>query len=166
MVHKIRSLNINGIKRKLSKIAFNLSILAEDFSIIPKDDPKQALRISRFLISLGIYTLNLSLSYFAYQAGIMELKALYWNLIIILAFNIFLYIIFRTGLNQRMRDPSLTSVQICVASLVVMFAIFFVYEARGVLFSLYILISLVRHLSSGYRAVFACERFYPTDLWN
>ena len=142
MVHKSLSLNINGIKRKLSKLAFNLSILAQDFSIIPKDDPKQALRLSRFFISLGIYILNLSLSYIAYMAGIMGMKALYWNWIIILVFNIILYIIFRTGLNKRMKDPSLTSLQICIASLVVMYAIFFVYEARGILFSLYILIML------------------------
>ena len=142
MAHKRISLNINGITRKLSKLAFNISMLAQDFSIIPKNDPKQALRLSRFFISLGIYILNLSLSYLAYLAGIMELKALYWNWIIILVFNIILYIIFRTGLNKRMKDPSLTSLQICIASLVVMYAIFFVYEARGILFSLYILILL------------------------
>jgi diguanylate cyclase len=142
MVHKSLSWNINGIKRKLSKIAFNLSRLAEDFSIIPRDDPRQALRLRRFFISLGIYILNLSLAYLAYQAGIMELKALYGSWIIILAFNIILYIIFRTGLNQRMKDPSLTSFQICIASLIVMYAIFFIYEARDILFSVYILILL------------------------
>jgi len=41
-----------------------------------------------------------------------------------------------------MKDPSLTSVQICIASLMVMFAIFFILEARGILLSLYILILL------------------------
>jgi len=142
MVYKSQSFNINGIKRKLSKLAFNLSRLAEDFSIIPKDDPRQALRLRRFFISLGIYILNFPLSYLAYYAGMMGLKVLYWHWIIILAVNIILYIIFRTGLNQRMKDPSLTYVQICVASLVVMYAIFFVYEARGILFSVYILILL------------------------
>jgi len=72
----------------------------------------------------------------------MSLKVFYWNWIIILAFNVILYIVFRTGLNQRMKDPSLTFLQICVASLVVMYAIFFVYEARGIIFSVYILILL------------------------
>jgi diguanylate cyclase (GGDEF)-like protein len=142
MVHRSLSLNINGIKRKLSKLAYNLSILAEDFSIIPKNDPRQALRLRRFFISLGIYALNLPLSYLAYKEGIMESRALYWYCIIILAINIFLYFIFRTGLNERMKDPSLTSLQICIASLVVMYGIFFLYEARGILFSIYILILL------------------------
>jgi diguanylate cyclase len=142
MVYKSLSWNINGITRKLSKLAINLSKLAEGFSIIPRDDPQQALRLRRFFTSLGIYILNLPLSYLAYESGIMQLQVLYWHWIIILAVNIILYIIFRTGLNQRMKDPSMTSVQICVASLVVMYAIFFVYEARGILFSVYILILL------------------------
>lgn len=142
MAHKSISLNINGITRKLSNLAFNLSMFAQDFSIIPKDDPKQVLRLGRFFISLFIYILNLPLSYLAYNAGLMGLQALYGNLFIILVINILLYIVFRTGLNKRMKDPSLTSLQICLASLVVMYAIFFVYEARGFLFSVYILILL------------------------
>ena len=77
MVHRSLSLNINGIKRKLSKLAYNLSILAEDFSIIPKNDPRQALRIRRFFISLGIYALNLPLCYLAYQAGLMESQGVF-----------------------------------------------------------------------------------------
>lgn len=142
MTHKSISWNINGITRKLSKLAFNLSMLAQDFSIMPKNDPKQALRLSRFFISLGIYTLNVSLSYLAYKTGLMGLTVLYWNLIIILFFNTILYIIFRSGLNLRLKDPSMTSIQICLASIVVMYAIFFVHEARGILCSVYILILL------------------------
>lgn len=142
MAHKSVALNINGITRKLSKLANSLSMLAQDFSIIPKDDPKQALRISRFFISFGIYILNLSLSYLAYKAGLLGLTALYWNWIMILVFNFFLYIVFRSGLNLKLKDPSMTSIQICVASIVVMYGIFFVYEARGILCAVYILILL------------------------
>jgi diguanylate cyclase (GGDEF)-like protein len=141
MTHK-RSLNINGIARKISKLTFYLSTLAQDFSIIPKEDPNQALRLGRFFISLFIYILNLPLGYMAYNAGIMGLKALYGNLILMLIINVVLYIIFRSGLNKRMKDPSMTSIQIGLASLVVMYAIFFIYEARGILFALYILILL------------------------
>ena len=102
MAHKSISLNINGITRKLSKLAFNLASFAEDFSIIPKNDPKQALRMRRFFISFAVYILiNLPLSYLAYQTGVMALKALYWNGVIILAFNLILYVIFRAGLAFR-----------------------------------------------------------------
>lgn len=142
MAHKSISLNVNGIARKFSKLGYNISVLAQDFSIIPKNDPKQALRLRRFFISLGIYILNLSLAYLGYKAGIMELKALYGNWLLILSVNIILYIAFRSGWNKRMKDPSLTALQICVASLVVMYGIFFVYQARGVLLSVYVLILL------------------------
>ena len=135
MVHKGRSLNINAIKKKESKTVFN-------FSIIPEDDPKQALRLRRFFVTLAIYFLNISISYFAYWAGILDLQVLYGFWIILLSIIIILYIVFRTGLNLRMSDPSLTSIQMCVACLVVMYGIYYGHEIRGVLFSMYILILL------------------------
>jgi len=139
---KRRSLNINGIKKKLIGFADGLARLAVDFSVIPRDDAAQALRLRRFFISFGIYIINFSLSYLAYLSGIMSLQALYWNWIMILTINIVLFIVFRSGLNKRMKDPSLTAPQICLASLVVMYGIFFVYEARSILFAVYVLILL------------------------
>jgi diguanylate cyclase (GGDEF)-like protein len=142
MVHKRISWNVNGMIRKLSALEDNLSALATDFSIIPQDDPRQALRIRRFLISLFIYILNMPLFYLAYYAGTMPLKAVWGGWFLTALFNIGLYVVFRTNLNKRMKDPSMTSVQICVASLVVMYAMFFAYEARGILFAVYVLILL------------------------
>jgi len=46
---KSRSLNINGIKKKLSRFTVNLAELAVDFSLFPRDDEAQALRLRRFL---------------------------------------------------------------------------------------------------------------------
>jgi len=128
-------LNTNAIKKMVSKTASH-------FSIIPKDDPKQALRLRRFFISLAIYTFNLSLFYLAYRAGIMELQTLYGFCILLLVIIIILYIVFRTGLNLWMSDPSLTSIQMCVAYLVVMYGIYYAHEVRGLFFSMYILILL------------------------
>ena len=166
MAHKSLSLNINGITRKLSKLAFNLSAFAEDFSIIPKDDPKQALRIRRFFISLFVYIINMPLSYLAYTGGIMQFKGLLWGWIITIVFNIILYVVFRTGLNKRMKDPSLTYAQLCVAILVVMYAMFFVYEAKRNSFCSLRSYTFVRHFPPGYQAVFERQRFYPGDLWD
>jgi diguanylate cyclase (GGDEF)-like protein len=128
-------LNTNAIKKMGSKTASH-------FSIIPKDDPKQALRLRRFFISLAIYTFNLSVSYCAYRAGIMELQTFYGFCILLLVIIIILYIIFRTGLNIWMSDPSLTSIQMCVACLVVMYGIYYANEVRGLFISMYILILL------------------------
>lgn len=142
MTYKSLSLNINGITRKLSKVAFNLAAFAEDFSIIPKDDPRQALRIKRFFISLFVYLLNMPLSYLAYTGGFMQFKDLAWGWIVATLLNVVLYIVFRSGLNKKMKDPSLTYAQLCLAILVVMYAFFFVPEAKGILFAVYVLILL------------------------
>jgi len=135
MVHEGLSLNTNAIKKTGSKKAFF-------FSIIPKDDPKQALRLSRFFISLAIYTFNLFLFYLAYQIGIIELQALYRFSVLLFVLVVILYIVLRTGLNLWMSDPSLTSIQMCVACLFVMYGIYYAHEVRGIFFSMYILILL------------------------
>jgi len=135
MVHEGLSLNTNAIKKRGSKTAFH-------FSIIPTDDPKQALRLRRFFISLTIYTFNLFLFYLAYRTGIMEWQALYWFSILLLLIIIIFYIVFRTGLNLWMSDPSLTSIQMFVACLFVMYGMYYAHEVRGLFFSMYILILL------------------------
>jgi diguanylate cyclase (GGDEF)-like protein/PAS domain S-box-containing protein len=113
-----------------------------NFSIIPKDDPKQALRIRRFFMAVAAYALAVSIAYFSYLVGFTEWKAIVGLLIMASIINISLYIIFRTGLNLKMADPSLTALQMCVASLVVMYGMYFANESRGVLLLSYIIILL------------------------
>lgn len=110
------------------------------FSIIPKDDPNQATRIRRFFSASAAYALNLGLSYAAYVWGMMDWQAIAGFLVLIPAINIILYIIFRTGLNLKFRDPSLTIIQMCAAILVTMYGMYFANEARGILLLVYILI--------------------------
>jgi len=110
------------------------------FSIIPKDDRKQALRIRRFFMAVAAYVLAASLDYFSYLAGFTEWKAIVGLLILIPIINISLYILFRTGLNLKMADPSLTGIQMCVAILLVMYGMYFAHESRGVLLLAYIIV--------------------------
>jgi diguanylate cyclase len=135
MVHEGLSLNTSAIKKTGSKKAFF-------FSILPRENPKQALRLRRFFISLAIYTFNLFLFYLAYQAGIIELQTLYWFSILLFVLVVILYIVLRTGLNLWMSDPSLTSIQMCAACLFVMYGMYYAHEVRGIFFSMYILILL------------------------
>ena len=101
------------------------------FSIIPKDDPNQATRIRRFFSASAAYALNLGLSYAAYVWGMMDWQAIAGFLVLIPAINIILYIIFRTGLNLKFRDPSLTIIQMCAAILVTMYGMYFANEKAG-----------------------------------
>jgi len=103
------------------------------FFIFPKDDPKQALRIRRFFLAAAAYILCASLGYVSYLAGFTEWKAIAGLLIIFPVINISLYIFFRTGLNLKMADPSLTGIQMFAAILVVIYVVHFSTESRGVL---------------------------------
>jgi diguanylate cyclase (GGDEF)-like protein/PAS domain S-box-containing protein len=113
-----------------------------NFSIIPKDDPKQALRIRRFFMAAAAYFLWGFLGYISYLAGFVEWKAIAGLLIMLSIINITLYITFRTGLNMKMADPSLTAIQMCAAIILVMYGMYFAQEARGVLLLIYIIILL------------------------
>lgn len=113
-----------------------------NFSIIPNDDPKQALRIRRFFMAFGAYALWSFLSYISYLAGFVEWKAIAGLLIIVSIINIVLYMAFRTGLNLKMSDPSLTAIQMCAAIILVMYGMCFAQEARGVLLLIYVIILL------------------------
>ena len=109
---------------------------------MPKDDPKQALRIRRFFMASTMYIFCPFLAYIAYLANIMEWPAIYGYIIAAPIINIVLYIVFRTGLNLKMTDPSLTAVQICISMLMVMYGMYFANEARGSLLLVYVIILL------------------------
>lgn len=112
------------------------------FSIIPKDDPKQALRIRRFLMAFAAYVICAFLCYFAYIAGFVKWEAIVGWATCAAIINITLYIFFRTGLNLKMADPSLTAIQMCAAILMVMYVMFLANESRGVLLMIYVIILL------------------------
>lgn len=112
------------------------------FSIIPKDDEKQALRIRRFLMAFAGYTFCAILVYISYLANIMEWRGLIGSLVLFPIINVTLYIIFRTGLNLRMADPSLTAIQMCAAILMAMYVMYFARESRGVLLLIYVIVLL------------------------
>lgn len=79
------------------------------FPVLPQNDQEQAVRIRRFFMAFSVYLLCFALAYISWLADIMEWRAIAGFLIIIPIINIAFYIVFRTGLNRKMPDPSLTS---------------------------------------------------------
>lgn len=108
--------------------------------LILGDDPKQALRIRRFLIATASYLMWMILVVYSYYPGFIRLSkgwtALAFGIIILV--NILFYIIFRSGLNKRFSDPSLTMIQMTTAALFAMNAIYFTDEIRGIMLLAYI----------------------------
>jgi signal transduction histidine kinase/ActR/RegA family two-component response regulator len=78
-------------------------------------DRKQRVRVLRFLIATASYLLLVGLAGIGTLAGFMPLDALIDGSAAVAACLFAFYVLFRTGLNRRLRDPSLTLLQIITA---------------------------------------------------
>lgn len=103
------------------------------------EDPNQALRVRRYLIASGTTLLVVLLFCVCYWAGLMPRTVLIGG-IAFAAFRVVLfYVLFRTGINQRFRDPSLTTEQIVLATLNIAMVMFFAEQARAALLPVYVI---------------------------
>ncbi len=94
-------------------------------------EENQALRLRRFLFATLIYLAAASLLAAAYLMGFLPgmpvAVALTWMLLV----NVALYATFRSGLNLRFDDPSLTALQMFSAISLQMYIIFNMENGRG-----------------------------------
>src|SRR6266704_1558631 len=89
--------------------------------LFPKDDPKQAHRIRQYLIAVGTSVLVWALLFLLYWEGYLEEAGL-------------IHALFRSGLNLRFRDPSLTVEMMESAIVVLTWAMYHATPAgRGVI---------------------------------
>lgn len=111
------------------------------FSIIPKDDPKQALIISRFLMAFGSYLMAIVFGLIAVVNGNTIIRPELIPIIIggVILSNIYFYVVFRSGANKKYPDSSLTTRQIVVAMVWLLVIIFGDSENRGLFISIYAL---------------------------
>jgi diguanylate cyclase (GGDEF)-like protein len=84
-----------------------------------EDDPKQAHRIRRYLIAVGSSVLVWLLLFLLYWGGHLEKTGLVHATGGMLFFFVLFYALFRSGLNLKARDPSLT-VEMMESSIVVL----------------------------------------------
>lgn len=112
--------------------------------ILPKDGPLQALRVRRFFIAAASYLMWILLIFQCYRMGFVRLTP-QWSAVLIgfcVFINIILYVVIRTGLNLRFSDPSLTMLQMFIATLLIMITIYFTDHVRGVMLLAYIVTML------------------------
>ena len=108
-------------------------------TVIPRDDPAQALRIRRFFIALAAYGLWLILILYSHYLGLIRLS-ISWTVILfggLIVINVIFYILFRTGLNKKFPDPSLTVPQMVAATLGALLLIYFTDEIRALFLLIY-----------------------------
>jgi len=112
------------------------------FSIFPKDDHDQTLRIKRFLMAFGSYVMCIFVVIFIYSQGLTRVP---FNVLVILILipivaNILIYAIIRTGYNKRFKDPSLTLLQIVTATFIIMPVVYYADSIRTVVLLVYLIV--------------------------
>ena len=85
---------------------------------------KQAARVRRFLLALPVYGVMALLLYLAYLTGLIALSAVLHGLLGMLAANVSVFVLLRSGLNRRFADPSLTWLQIVLASAILLYVVY------------------------------------------
>ncbi len=102
--------------------------------LLPKDDPKQAHRIRQYLIAVSTSVLVWALLFLLYWVGYLEEAGLIRVTGGMLFFFGLFYALFRSGLNLKLRDPSLTVEMMESAIVVLTWAMYHANPAgRGVI---------------------------------
>ena len=109
---------------------------------LPKDDHRQALRIKRFLMAFGTYIIWMLIALYCYLNGrfVRFVLPMSWIFTLIITTNLILFFLFRTGLNRRFKDPSLTMIQLVLATLCTMVFAYQLDEGRGIMLLLYMVV--------------------------
>ncbi|MFH1603405.1 MAG: diguanylate cyclase [Pseudomonadota bacterium] len=93
----------------------------------------------RYLMAAGTSLLVVLLLLASYEQGLLALPVLIEATVIICALIALMYAVFRSGLNRRFPDPSLTMEQIILASLTVVYIMYQAWPLRGILLPVYLM---------------------------
>lgn len=135
------------------------------FTFFP-DDPDQTLRIKRFLMAVGSYAMWAVLCTFSIFQGFSRytMTELAYLVIAVTVFNLSVYAVFRTGLNKKFKDPSLTMPQMIAATIWIMVCLYGAGEIRNSMLMLYFVVLVfgvfrLRFLQFLFIAVFALANY-------
>jgi diguanylate cyclase (GGDEF)-like protein len=107
-----------------------------------QDDPRQAIRLRRFLLASATYLLAVLLMGLGCLLGLVTPRAVLQTAVLALITNAAVFWSMRSGLSARFRDPSLTLPQIVAASFVLVQAAYFANELRPLYLLMYLVIFL------------------------
>jgi len=107
------------------------------FSWLPADDRPQRVRFVRYLIAAGTSLLMVALLAFAHALGLLGTTPFAIAALATLTGIAVFYVLFRTGLNRRADDPSLTAPMMAAATCVVTYALYHAGPGRGALLLVY-----------------------------
>lgn len=112
------------------------------FAIIPSHDRNQALRVKRFLMAGLVYAMIIGLMAIYVLQGFMDFHGWLITIAAILGVNSVVFLVLRSGRNERLHDPSLTGFQMVAACLLMTLTLIEVNTGRGALLMLYVVLLL------------------------
>jgi diguanylate cyclase len=110
------------------------------FSIFPDDDYRQTMRIKRFLMGGATYLIWCFIFIVIFLLGLTSapLHVVMSGISGILVCNILLYAMIRTGFNKRFKDPSLTFLQMLIATFWTMVVLYYAGSVRSAALLIYL----------------------------
>ncbi len=100
------------------------------FTLIPQDDPQQALRVRRMLMGLISYSLYTIVTFVCWYLGIFNGQMVLGYVLFISFLNLGLYWALRSGFSKRFSDPSLTLLQLLAAIPTGLYLMYFAQDKR------------------------------------
>lgn len=117
-------------------------VLSEAAIGLPERDERQTLRVARFLMAAGTSLLVCVALLICSFLGLLPWRAATDGSVGILALVLLFYVLFRSGINQRFADPSLTTEQVGAAILLLAYVMYHAGPARAVLTPFYLVAML------------------------
>jgi diguanylate cyclase len=106
-------------------------------ALLSDADPKQARRMRRFFMAVAASAMVFGLVAVAWLLGEIERHVLIQAGSMIAFFIAAFFVVFRSGVNLRFQDPSLTLPQVLAATVVVLYLLYSTFETRGLFMTIY-----------------------------
>ena len=106
------------------------------FLLTSKGDPRQGVRLRRFLLASGAYAVCFPLLALAWGFGLVARGPALLLAALMVAVNLGLYLVFRFGLNRGFSDPSLTRAQVFLANALLMLGVYSFDQGRAMVLNL------------------------------
>jgi diguanylate cyclase len=132
------------------------------FSLLPTDDREQRIRFRRYLIAAGTSLMVVVLLGVCVATGILDAGPFAIAAGFVLAFITTFYALFRSGVNQRFGDPSLTIQMMLAAICVVSYALYYLGAMRPSFLIVYPMIMFFGVLRLGTRSLLLVAAFIVT----
>ena len=108
--------------------------------LLPDNDPRQSLRVRRFLLAALVYLILIGLMGLYVRQGLLSGREWAVASVVIALVNLVIYAVLRSGRNESFNDPSLTGVQMFFVCLVMGLTMFLLDGGRGGLLLLFLVL--------------------------